>query len=82
MAPSLLRLRLAWLALIAALIVSCAPACADEADKGMLASSDLAGALSPTTSVSIGAVDGVLSSDVSISDIVLSDCAGPWLEDR
>ena len=38
MALSLLRLRLAWLALIAALIVSCAPACATEADKGVLAS--------------------------------------------
>ena len=80
MAPSLLRLRLAWLALIAALIVSCAPACADEADKGVLASLISRALSSPTTSVSIGAVDGVLSSDVSISDIVLSDRAGPWLK--
>ena len=34
----------------------------------------------PATSVSIGAVDGVLSSDSSISDIVLSDRSGPWLK--
>ena len=34
----------------------------------------------PTTNVSIGAVDGVLSSDSSISDIVLSDRSGPWLK--
>ena len=31
-------------------------------------------------SVSIGAVDGVLSSDASISDIVISDRKGPWLK--
>ena len=31
-------------------------------------------------SVSIGAVDGVLSSDASISDIVISDRQGPWLK--
>ena len=80
MAPSLLRLRLAWLALIAALIVSCAPARADEADKGVLASLISQALSSPTTSVSIGAVDGVLSSDASISDIVLSDRDGPWLK--
>ena len=80
MAPSLLRLRLAWLALIAALIVSCAPARADKADKGVLASLISQALSSPTTSVSIGAVDGVLSSDASISDIVLSDRDGPWLK--
>ena len=34
----------------------------------------------PSTNVSIGAVDGVLSSDVSISDVVLSDRDGPWLK--
>ena len=78
MAPSLLRL--ASLALIAALIVFCAPACANEADKGVLASLISRALSSPTTSVSIGAVDGALSSDVSISDIVLSDRAGPWLK--
>ena len=31
-------------------------------------------------SVSIGAVNGVLSSDASISDIVISDRQGPWLK--
>ena len=35
---------------------------------------------SPGMSVSIGAVDGVLSSDASISDIVISDRNGPWLK--
>ena len=35
---------------------------------------------SPGMSVSIGAVDGVLSSDASISDIVISDRQGPWLK--
>src|SRR5690606_11519168 len=32
-----------------------------------------------TSQVSIGAVDGALSSDVTIRDIVLSDRDGPWL---
>jgi translocation and assembly module TamB len=80
MALSLLRLRLAWVAMFAALVVSCAPALADEADKGVLASLISQALSSPTTSVSIGAVDGVLSSDASISDIVLSDRDGPWLK--
>ena len=35
---------------------------------------------SPGMSVSIGAVNGVLSSDASISDIVISDRNGPWLK--
>ena len=35
---------------------------------------------SDATSVSIGAVDGALSSDASISDVVLSDRNGPWLK--
>ena len=35
---------------------------------------------SDATTVSIGAVDGVLSSNASISDIVLSDRDGPWLK--
>jgi translocation and assembly module TamB len=80
MARFLLRLRFGWLALITALIVSCAPASADEADKGVLASLISRALSSATTSVSIGAVDGVLSSDASISDIVLSDRGGPWLK--
>src|SRR5271165_5547785 len=75
---SIARVTLA--ALIAALLVSCAPVRADEADKGVLANLISQALSSPTTSVSIGAVDGVLSSDVSISDIVLSDRDGPWLK--
>ncbi len=53
---------------------------AAEADRGVLA--DLISKLlsSGLTSVSIGAVDGALSSDAVISDIVLSDRQGPWLK--
>ena len=57
-----------------------AAARADEADKGVLADLISQALSSQTTSVSIGAVDGVLSSDASISDIVLSDRDGPWLK--
>ncbi len=67
-------------ALITALFVAYAPAQADEADKGVLANLISQALSSPTTSVSIGAVDGVLSSDATISDIVLSDRNGPWLK--
>ena len=35
---------------------------------------------SKTTQVSIGAVEGALSSDVTIHDVVLSDRGGPWLK--
>jgi translocation and assembly module TamB len=72
--------RVTFAALIAALLAFCAPARADEADKGVLANLISQALSSPTTSVSIGAVDGVLSSDASISDIVLSDRDGPWLK--
>src|SRR5271165_6916607 len=75
---SIARVTLA--ALIAALLVSCAPVRADEADKGVLANLISQALSSPTTSVSIGAFDGVLSSNASISDIVLSDRNGPWLK--
>jgi translocation and assembly module TamB len=74
---SMLRVTL-W-ALIGALIVLYPPARADDADRGMLANLISRALSSPTTSVSIGAVDGVLSSNASISEIVLSDRAGPWL---
>jgi translocation and assembly module TamB len=67
-------------ALIAALIALCAPVHAAEADKGVLADLISRALSTPSTSVSIGAVDGVLSSDASISDIVLSDRDGPWLK--
>src|SRR5271166_3670875 len=72
--------RVTFAALIAALLAFCAPARADEADQGVLANLISQALSSPTTSVSIGAVDGALSSDASISEIVLSDRAGPWLK--
>jgi translocation and assembly module TamB len=74
-----LFLRLKALALIA-LLVLCANAHATESDKGVLANLISRALSSPGMSVSIGAVDGVLSSDASISDIVISDRNGPWLK--
>ncbi len=71
--------RLKTLALIAFLAV-CATAYAAEGDKGVLADLISRALSSPSVSVSIGAVDGVLSSDASISDIVISDRNGPWLK--
>ena len=67
------------LALIAFLAL-CASAHAAESDKGVLADLISRALSSPGMSVSIGAVDGVLSSDASISDIVISDRNGPWLK--
>ncbi len=67
------------LALIA-LLVLCGSAYAAEGDKGVLANLISRALSSPSMKVSIGAVDGVLSSDASISDIVLSDRQGPWLK--
>jgi translocation and assembly module TamB len=75
------RLPFHWvMALIVALMALSAPVRATEADKGVLADLLSRALSSETTSVSIGAVDGVLSSDASISDIVLSDRSGPWLK--
>ena len=71
--------RLKTLALIAFLAL-CATAYAAEGDKGVLADLISRALSSPSMSVSIGAVDGVLSSDASISDIVISDRNGPWLK--
>jgi translocation and assembly module TamB len=71
--------RLKALALIA-LLALCASAHATESDKGVLANLISRALSSPGMSVSIGAVDGVLSSDASISDIVISDRNGPWLK--
>src|SRR6185437_3446749 len=68
------------IAAIVALAALSAGARAAEADKGMLANLLSRALSSPTTSVSIGAVEGALSSDASISDIVLSDRDGPWLK--
>ncbi len=71
--------RLKALALIAFLVL-CASAHAAESDKGVLADLISRALSSPSMSVSIGAVDGVLSSDATIRDIVLSDRQGPWLK--
>ena len=68
------------IAAIVALAALSAGARSAEADKGMLANLLSRALSSPTTSVSIGAVEGALSSDASISDIVLSDRDGPWLK--
>jgi translocation and assembly module TamB len=67
------------LALIA-LLALCGSAHAAESDKGVIADLISRALSSPSMSVSIGAVDGVLSSDATISDIVLSDRQGPWLK--
>ena len=56
------------------------PSFADEADKGVLADLISRALSSEATQVSVGAVDGPLSSNASISDIVLSDRDGPWLK--
>jgi translocation and assembly module TamB len=74
-----LLFRLKTFALIA-LLALCANAQASEEDKGVLANLISRALSSPGMSVSIGAVDGVLSSDASISDIVISDRQGPWLK--
>jgi translocation and assembly module TamB len=72
-------LRLKALALIALLTLG-ASAYGAEEDKGVLASLISRALSSPGMTVSIGAVDGVLSSDATISDIVISDRQGPWLK--
>ena len=67
-------------ALIVALLALWPAARAAEDDRGILANLLSKALSSDATSVSIGAVDGALSSDASISDIVLSDRNGPWLK--
>jgi translocation and assembly module TamB len=74
-----LFLRLKALAFIA-LFALCASAHATEEDKGVLANLISRALSSPGMSVSVGAVEGVLSSDATISDIVISDRQGPWLK--
>jgi translocation and assembly module TamB len=49
-------------------------------DKGVLAGFISRALSSKETQVSIGAVEGALSSDATIRDIVLSDRDGPWLK--
>jgi len=77
MARLLLRLKVFTLI---ALLALCGNAFAAEEDKGVLANLISRALSSPSMSVSIGAVDGVLSSDASISNIVISDRNGPWLK--
>jgi translocation and assembly module TamB len=76
--------RLAFLGALVTLIVAALalwpPARAAEDDRGVLANLLSKALSSEATSVSIGAVDGALSSDASISDVVLSDRNGPWLK--
>lgn len=50
-----------------------------QTDRGIVADLISKALSSDTSQVSIGAVDGALSSDVTIRDIVLSDRDGPWL---
>ena len=70
----------ALLVALAALAFIIAPLSAAEEDKGVLANLISKALSSPSTKVSIGAVDGALSSDATIRDIVLSDRDGPWLK--
>jgi translocation and assembly module TamB len=51
-----------------------------EDDKGMIAGLISRALSSNQTNVSIGVVDGALSSDVTVKNIVLSDRDGPWLK--
>lgn len=50
----------------------------DEAGRGFLAGLISRALSTPTTQVSIGAVDGALSSDATIRDITISDKDGVW----
>jgi translocation and assembly module TamB len=81
MARRLLVLALgALVALTVTLALLWPPARAAEDDRGVLANMLSRALSSQTTSVSIGAVDGALSSDATIRDVVLSDRDGPWLK--
>ncbi len=50
-----------------------------EDDKGVLASLISRLLSSPGMDISVGAVDGALTSDATIRDLVISDARGPWL---
>ena len=67
-------------ATFALLVVLFAPASADEADKGVLANLISNALSSSTRSVSIGAVEGMLSSNATIRNLVIADRDGPWLK--
>lgn len=76
------RLILVALALLAGLLASAhfgGFAQNAQTDRGVVADLISKALSSDTSQVSIGAVDGALSSDVTIRDIVLSDRDGPWL---
>ena len=77
---ALTTFRVALAALLALMLVLTAPARAADSDKGVIADLISRALSSPSMSVSVGAVEGVLSSDSTISDIVLSDRDGPWLK--
>ncbi len=69
--------------IVALLAFGCAlqaEAHAAESDKGVLADVISRALTTKTSSVSIGAVDGPLSSNVMIRDVVVSDKDGPWLK--
>ena len=56
------------------------PSAAPEEDKGVLASLISRALSTPATRVSIGAVEGALSSDATIRNIEISDRDGVWLK--
>jgi translocation and assembly module TamB len=69
--------------LVLALAFGAAPSTrlvAAEEDKGVVAGLLSKALSSDSSSVSIGSVDGALSSDVTIRNIVLADANGPWLK--
>ncbi|PZN96602.1 MAG: hypothetical protein DCF30_17445 [Hyphomicrobiales bacterium] len=84
---SLPRFNLPRLALVAVLLVAGFLASAHlggfaqnaQTDRGVVADLISKALSSDTSQVSIGEVNGALSSDVEIRDIVLSDRDGPWL---
>jgi translocation and assembly module TamB len=68
------------LALAAALWLAAPLAQGAEEDRGFLAGLISRALSSRATQVSIGAVEGALSSDATIRDVMLSDRDGPWLK--
>ncbi|MBM6594851.1 translocation/assembly module TamB domain-containing protein [Microvirga pudoricolor] len=75
-----LLLTVATLALAGALMLAIAPATrSDEADKSFLADLISRALSTPATRVSVGAVEGALSSNSTIRDVSISDRDGVWL---
>jgi translocation and assembly module TamB len=73
-------MRRALLATVALGSLALALAARADDDKGVLAGFISRALSSGDNEVSIGAVEGALSSDATIRDIVLSDRDGPWLK--